>query len=141
MRQEPQRSRRKAQHMDASAVANDARFMLEQLSLPYDARDSIKARRERAIRRANISPSKGMRLWYRQACSLLAHEYLALAEAYKNHIKTLERTHRDLADELQRLREANDIRERHENFLADAALGRDQANHLNAREDTEGARA
>lgn len=138
----PIRSRTKAmQPMNAGLIANDIQFMLHQLSLPVDPRDTIKARRERAIRRAGLTPAKGFRAWYQYPVAILAHEYLAVVAAYKNHVQVLERTHRDLADELQRLREANDIRERHENFLANAALGRDQANHLNPREDTEGARA
>lgn len=82
-------------------VLSDARYMLEQLSLPMDPRDSIKARRERAIRRAGISPAKGMRLWYSQTCALLAHEYFQIKEAYRAHV---ERQEARLAEELELLR-------------------------------------
>ena len=112
MRQNYQRSGQKGQQMTPAAVANDARWMLEQLSLPVDPRDTIKARRERAIRRAGISPAKGVRLWYAQTCALLAHEYLAIIEAYKNHVITLERTLEHEAAELRALREAREMRER-----------------------------
>ena len=98
MRRNYQRAGEITQHMSPMAVASEARWMLEQLSLPVDPRDSIKARRERAIRRAGLSPAKGMRLWYSQTCSLLAHEFLAICEAYKQHVRTQEtRLHEELA--------------------------------------------
>lgn len=98
MRQSYQRAGENTQHMSPMAVASEARWMLEQLSLPVDPRDSIKARRERAIRRAGISPAKGMRLWYSQTCSLLAHEFLAICDAYKTHVKNQEtRLHEEIA--------------------------------------------
>lgn len=97
MRRNHQRAGEITQHMSPAAVASEARWMLEQLSLPVDPRDSIKARRERAIRRAGISPAKGMRLWYSQTCSLLAHEFLAICEAYKGHVRSQEtRLHEEL---------------------------------------------
>ena len=83
MRFNHQRLGEKAQRM--SAVAAEARFMLHQLALPIEPTDTIKARRERAIRRAGLSPAKGARLWYGQACSLLADEYFQLVDAIKRH--------------------------------------------------------
>lgn len=112
MRQHTQRNGQKTQPMSASFVANDARWMLEQLSLPVDPRDTIKARRERAIRRAGLSPAKGMRLWYRQTCDIMAHEYLTLMEAYKNHVRTQERLLADELETLRTLRAARELRER-----------------------------
>lgn len=117
MREHPQRNGQKTQPMSAALVADSARSMLEQLSFPIDPRDTIKARRERAIRRAGISPAKGMRLWYGQACSLLAHEYLQIKEAYRAHV---ERQEARLAEELEFLRtlqareRQHDIRFAHE---------------------------
>jgi hypothetical protein len=116
MRQYPQRACTKAQQMNASLVANDARFMLEQLSLPVDPRDSIKARRERAIRRAGISPAKGMRLWYSQTCALLAHEYFQIKEAYRAHVETQEAR---LAEELNFLRQLQAREQQHDFAFAD----------------------
>ena len=101
MCQQPQRARQKGQRMNAALVANDARWMLEQLAMPFDPRDSIKARRERAIRRAGISPAKGMRLWYNQTCALLAHEYLAIKDA---HSRWLDEQEKQLAAEIETLR-------------------------------------
>jgi len=112
MRQHPQRHGQKTQPMSATAVSSDARWMLEQLSFPIDARDTIKARRERAIRRAGLSPAKGMRIWYRQTCDILAHEYLTLVEAYKNHVRTQERLLADELEQLRALRAAREIREK-----------------------------
>lgn len=111
MRQDPQRSGEKDQRMNASFVANDAHQMLVQLAMPVDPRDTIKARRERAIRRAGISPAKGMRLWYRQTCALLAHEYFQIKEAYRAHI---ERQGQRLAEELAFLRELQARESQHE---------------------------
>lgn len=112
MRQQSQRFGQKTQPMSAATVTSDARWMLEQLSLPVDPRDTIKARRERAIRRAGLSPAKGMRLWYRQSCDVLAHEYLTLVEAYKNHVRTQERLLADELEQLRALRAAREIREK-----------------------------
>ena len=112
MRQQSQRSGQNTQPMSAALVTSDARWMLEQLSLPVDPRDTIKARRERAIRRAGLSPAKGMRLWYRQSCDVLAHEYLTLVEAYKNHVRTQERLLADELEQLRSLRAAREIREK-----------------------------
>lgn len=112
MRQHPQRLGQKTQPMSATAIASDARWMLEQLSFPIDARDTIKARRERAIRRAGLSPAKGMRLWYRQTCDILAHEYLTLVEAYKNHVRAQERLLADELEQLRALRAARELREK-----------------------------
>ena len=102
MRQQSQRSGEKALHMNAAAVALDARHALFQLALPVEATDTIKARRERAIKRAGLSPAKGTRIWYGQTCALLAHEYVRLKEAYRRHIESQEAR---LADELSYLRE------------------------------------
>lgn len=121
MRQDPQRSGQKTQPMSAASVSTDARWMLEQLSLPVDPRDTIKARRERAIRKAGLSPAKGMRLWYRQTVGLMAHEYLTLVEAYKNHVRTQERLLADELEQLRALRAAREIREKQ--------LGLDLASH------------
>lgn len=115
MRQDHQRDREKPYQMNAAIVANDARWMLEQLAFPVDPRDTIKARRERAIRRSGLSPAKGMRLWYSQTCALLAHEFLQLTEAYKNHVKSQERL---LAEELETLRALRLAREHRERQLA-----------------------
>lgn len=111
MRQSHQRSGQKTQHMSPAAVAVEARFMLEQLSFPVDPRDTIKARRERAIRRSGLSPAKGMRLWYSQACSLLAHEFFALREAYKNHVRHQEAR---LSEELELLKTLRERGRQHE---------------------------
>jgi hypothetical protein len=46
-----------------SAVSLGPQSMLMQLAMPLDPRDTIKARRERAIRRSGLTPSKGFRLW------------------------------------------------------------------------------
>jgi hypothetical protein len=102
MRQETQRSGEKAKQMNAATIALDAQHTLYQLALPVDPRDTIKARRERAIRRAGLSPAKGARLWYGQTCALLAHEYVQLKEAYRKHIETQEAR---LEQELEHLRE------------------------------------
>jgi len=111
MRQHPQQFGEKTQPMSAQTVSADARWMLEQLSLPVDPRDTIKARRERAIRRAGLSPAKGMRIWYRQAVGLMAHEYLTLVEAYKKHVRTQERLLTDELEQLRALRASREMRE------------------------------
>jgi len=115
MRQNHQRPRDKTLHMNAMTVANEARFMLQQLSLPVDPTDTIKARRERAIRRAGLSHAKGMRLWYSQTCALLAHEFLGLLQAYKDHVTTQER---ELERDLETLRTLRAERLQRENQLA-----------------------
>lgn len=112
MRQHQQRDGQKTQPMSAGTVTADARWMLEQLSLPVDPRDTIKARRERAIRRAGLSPAKGMRIWYRQTCDIMAHEYLTLVEAYKNHVRKQERLLADELEQLRVMREARELREK-----------------------------
>lgn len=124
MRQHTQRNGQNTQPMSATTIASDARWMLEQLSLPVDPRDTIKARRERAIRKAGLSPAKGMRLWYRQAVGLMAHEYLTLVEAYKKHVRTQERLLADELEQLRALRAAREIREKQ--------LGLDLAAHSHA---------
>jgi hypothetical protein len=88
--------------MNAASIALDAQHSLYQLALPVEPTDTIKARRERAIRRAGLSPAKGTRIWYGQTCALLAHEYVRLKEAYRRHIESQEAR---LADELSYLRE------------------------------------
>lgn len=111
MRQHPQRFGQKRQQMNA--IAADARWMLQQLSLPIEPTDTIKARRERAIRRAGLSSAKGMRLWYGQTCAVLAEEYLALVEAINRHAATFESAaerHHQIA---QQLRDARIMREGH----------------------------
>lgn len=118
MREQSQRPREKAQRMNAAAVTLDAQRMLYQLAMPVDAKDTIKARRERAIRRAGLSPAKGMRLWYAQACSLLAHEYFQIKEAYRAHIEIQEAR---LSEELHYLRELQARERQHELGLTDAA--------------------
>lgn len=112
MRYNTQHDRQKGQQMSPDLVASDARWMLEQLSLPVDPRDTIKARRERAIRRAGISPAKGVRIWYAQTVALMAHEYLAIVGAYKNHVLLLERTLEHDTAKLRALREAREMKER-----------------------------
>lgn len=111
MRYKPQRPCEKAQHMNADAIALDAQRSLFMLAMPVEPTDTIKARRERAIRRAGLSSAKGTRLWYGQACALLAHEYVQLKEAYRNHIQS-QKTR--LADELEYLRELQAREHQHE---------------------------
>lgn len=111
MGQHPQRVGQKLQHMNAATVSLEAQQMLYQLALPVDPKDTIKARRERAIRRAGLSPAKGMRLWYAQACSLMAHEYLQIKEAYRAHIETQETR---LEAELEYLRQLQAREKQHE---------------------------
>ena len=121
MRQHPQRVGQKLQHMNAATVSLEAQQMLYQLALPVDPKDTIKARRERAIRRAGLSPAKGMRLWYAQACSLMAHEYLQIKEAYRAHIETQETR---LEAELEYLRQLQAREKQHELglFIEEARL-------------------
>lgn len=105
MRQQPQRIGQKVQRMNA--VAADARWMLQQLALPIEPTDTIKARRERAIRRAGLSAAKGMRLWYGQTCSLLAEEYFTLVDALKRqaiHFENAAERNYQLAQQLRETR-------------------------------------
>lgn len=102
--------------MNASAVAADAQFMLQQLSLPITPTDSVKARMLRATRRAGLSPRKAVRIWYQHACTIAAHEYLQIKEAYKAHIENQEAR---LAKELEHLRELQAREQQHELGLAD----------------------
>ena len=115
IRIKPIRDRSKAIQMSAVSVASDAQWMLHQLALPVAATDTIKARRVRAISRAGISPAKGFRLWYGYATALLAHEFIAICEAYKSHVRTQERL---LADELEQLRALRATREEKERQYA-----------------------
>lgn len=113
MRYDLQRGSEKGLRMNPAAVASEAQYMLQQLSLPIQPTDTVKARRERAIKRAGVSHAKGIRLWYRQSCTLAAHEFLKLAEAYKAHVITQERL---LERELEQLRarvEAHQLRADH----------------------------
>lgn len=117
MRFNHQRFCEKAQRM--SAVASEARWMLQQLALPIEPTDTIKARRERAIRRAGISSAKGARLWYGQACAILADEYFQLVAAVRQHALAQERAaERDRAI-LQQLRDARIMREGQLDLLAE----------------------
>lgn len=110
----PIRPRTKAMRvMNAATVASEAQWMLHQLSLPVDPRDTIKARRERAIRRAGLSHAKGFRLWYGYAAALMAHEYLTICEAFKAHVRTQETLLADELEQLRTLRAARELREQH----------------------------
>jgi hypothetical protein len=111
MRQHSQRVGEKTQHMNAAAITLDAQRSLFVLATPVEPTDTIKARRERAIRRAGLSPAKGTRIWYGQTCALLAHEYVRLKEAYRNHIMSQKAR---LADELEYLRELQAKDNQHE---------------------------
>lgn len=112
MGQNPKRVGQKACRMNATAINADARWMLEQLAMPVDPRDTIKARRERAIRRSGLTPAKGFRLWYAQKTALLAHEFVGLVEAYKVHVRTQERLLHDELEQLRALRLARELREK-----------------------------
>lgn len=101
-----------------SDVAVDPQRMLFQLSMPIDPRDTIKARRERAIRRSGLTPSKGYRLWYGIA-ELWRDEYLELRARYERHVVTLEKTLAQESEQLRALREAREMRERHHAFAFD----------------------
>lgn len=105
---------------DVSNFALDPQTMLVQLALPIDPKDSIKARRERAIRRSGLTPSKGYRLWYGLA-ELWRHEYQELLNRYERHILTLERTYADKSETLRALREAREMQERHYALALDNA--------------------
>jgi len=94
------------------ALALSPQTMLVQLALPIDPRDTIKARRERAIRRSGLTPSKGYRLWYGLA-ELWRDEYMELQARYERHVLTLERTLAQESETLRALREAREMRERH----------------------------
>lgn len=110
----PIRPRTKAMRvMNAATVASEAQWMLHHLSLPVDPRDTIKARRERAIRRAGLSHAKGFRLWYGYAAALMAHEYLTICEAFKAHVRTQETLLADELEQLRTLRAARELREQH----------------------------
>lgn len=91
-------------------VALSPQTMLVQLALPIDPRDTIKARRERAIRRSGLTPSKGFRVWYGIA-DLWRDEYLELRARYERHILSLERTLAQESETLKALREARELRE------------------------------
>ena len=115
----PIRPRTKTMQVNAAAVANEAQWMLFQLSLPLDPRDTIKARRERAIRRAGIPPAKGFRLWYGYATALLAHEYLTICEAAKAHVRAQETQLETELAQLRALKALHEQRDRqHEMALA-----------------------
>jgi hypothetical protein len=86
--------------MTALTQAHD---MLQQLSLPIGATDTIKARRERAIRKSGLTASKGLRVWYGQKCSILADEWLTLCDRYAKHVEIQEQR---LGHELEQLRAA-----------------------------------
>ena len=118
MRFKSQRPCEKAWQMNAASIALDAQRSLFHLATPMEPTDTIKARRERAIRRAGLSPAKGTRLWYGQTCALLAHEYVRLKEAYRKHIETQEAR---LADELSFLRELQAKEKNYELWLTHAA--------------------
>jgi hypothetical protein len=111
MRCNPKRLGEKAQQMNAAAIALDAQRSLFLLATPVEPTDTIKARRERAIRRAGLSSAKGTRLWYGQACALLAHEYVQLKEAYRNHITSQKAR---LAEEIEYLRALQAKENQHE---------------------------
>lgn len=111
MRQDHQRSRQKTQQMNAAAITLDAQRSLFVLATPVEPTDTIKARRERAIKRAGLSPAKGTRIWYGQTCALLAHEYVRLKEAYRNHIMSQKAR---LAGEIEYLRELQAKENQHE---------------------------
>jgi hypothetical protein len=110
----PIRPRKKAMRaMNAATVATEAQWMLHQLSLPVAPKDTIKARRERAIRRAGLSHAKGFRVWHGYAAALMAHEYLTICEAFKAHVRTQEAHLTDELEQLRSLRAARELRERH----------------------------
>lgn len=121
MRFNHDRDRHKANHMNAAVVAQDAQHMLHQLSMPVEVTDTIKARQQRAIRNSGLSPRKAIRIWYQHACTIAAHEYLQLAERYKNHVRAQEQR---LAQELETLRsliDEREMRERQHALALDAA--------------------
>lgn len=122
MRCNSQRPGEKAQHMNAAAIALDAQRSLFLLATPVEPTDTIKARRERAIRKAGLSSAKGFRLWYGYTTALLAHEYLGLKEAYRAHIETQETR---LEAELAYLRELQAKENQHELGLTTAEARHD----------------
>lgn len=91
MRSDQNRAWQKGNRMTPAAVAADAQFLLHQLSLPIEPTDSIKARMQRAIRASGLSPRKAIRIWYRHACTIAAHEYLSLVAAVNEHAEVFER--------------------------------------------------
>ncbi len=99
--------------VNAVTVATEAQWMLHQLSLPVAPKDTIKARRERAIRRAGLSHAKGFRVWYGYAAALMAHEYLTICEAFKAHVRSQETLLADELEQLRSLRAARELREQH----------------------------
>ncbi len=104
-----------------SDVTLNPQSMLMQLAMPLDPRDTIKARRERAIRRSGLTPSKGYRLWYGLA-ELWRHEYQELLNRYERHIISLERQYADKSETLRHIREARELRERHYALALDSAV-------------------
>jgi hypothetical protein len=117
MRQYPQRDSQKAQRMNAAGLIDDtAREMLHQLSLPIEPTDTIKARRERAIRRAGLSAAKGMRLWYGQTCALLASEYVSLIDALERHEAAVQASTAKNNEITNSLRDDRLMREGHASF-------------------------
>lgn len=122
----PIQSRTKSTHtMNAATVCIEAQSMLHQLSMPIDPRDTIKARRERAIRGAGISPAKGFRLWYGYATALLAHEYLMICEAAKNHVRTQESQLETELEQLRALKALHEQRSRQHVLLAETVSASD----------------
>lgn len=111
MRFNQQRTGEKELRMNAATIATETRWMLHQLCLPIEPTDSIKARRERAIRRAGISRAKGVRLWYGQACSILAEEFFQIAEAYKRLVVNQETR---LTEELELLKALKERGKQHD---------------------------
>lgn len=116
-----------------NVTVEQAAAMLEQLALPIEPRDTVKRKRERAVARSGLTPSKGYRLWYGQVRRLWDDEVDTLLARWDQHIQKLEQTHTQNAEQLRALREAREMRERHyalefsqpENLApAQAALGR-----------------
>ena len=92
MRVNHNRDRRKENRaVTPDTVAIRSQYLLHQLSLPIEPTDSIKARIHRAIRNSGLSPRKAIRIWYRHACTIAAHEYLTLVSAVNRHAEVLER--------------------------------------------------
>lgn len=108
--------------VNAALVADQAQFYLHQLSLPIEPTDSVKARINRATRRAGLSPRKAVRIWYQHACTIAAHEFLSLREAYTAHICKQERR---LAEEISYLRELQSKEKQHELGLTSAEARHD----------------
>lgn len=110
MRSNRNRDRHKDSRMSPDAIAADAQFMLHQLSLPIEPTDTIKARLHRAIRNSGLSPRKAVRIWYRHACTIAAHEYFALVEAINRHAEVIESAAERNKKILQQLREPQGMR-------------------------------